>query len=123
MCTVGSRSRFARFRAGGPLALFYGVVQTGFSEELLFRGLISGRLARQLPKVWANLVQALIFLLPHLLILTVMPEMWGILPILFVGALFAGWLRMRSGSILGPWLIHATANVTVALSLAARTLL
>jgi len=99
MWTVGSRSRFARFRADGPLALLYGVVQTGFSEELLFRGLIAGSLARQLP------------------------EMWGILPIVFVGALFAGWLRMRSGSILGPWLIHATANVTVTLSLAARTLM
>jgi hypothetical protein len=27
----------------------------------------------------------------------------------------------RSGSILGPWLIHASANVTMCLSVAART--
>ena len=36
-------------------------------------------------------------------------------------ALYAGWLRIKSGSIAGPWLIHATINVTVALVIAART--
>ena len=47
------------------MALLYGVVKTGFAEELLFRGLIAGSLGRRLPLVWANLLQALIFLLPH----------------------------------------------------------
>ena len=103
------------------MALLYGVVQTGFPEELLFRGLIAGSLARRLSGGWANLLQALIFLAPHLLILRVMPEMWLIIPLVFGGALFAGWLRIRSGSIMGPWLIHATANVAMCLSVAART--
>jgi membrane protease YdiL (CAAX protease family) len=103
------------------LALVYGVVKTGFAEELLFRGLIAGSLGRRLSLPWANLAQAVIFLLPHLLILFVMPETWWILPVVFVGALFAGWLRLRSGSILGPWLIHATANVVMCLSVAARS--
>jgi membrane protease YdiL (CAAX protease family) len=103
------------------MALLYGVVQTGFAEELLFRGLIAGSLARRLPAGQANLLQALIFLAPHLLVLLVMPEMGWVLPLIFAGALFAGWLRFRSGSILGPWLIHATANVAVCLSVAART--
>src|SRR5688500_18835874 len=31
------------------MALLYGVVKTGFSEELLFRGLIAGSLGRRLP--------------------------------------------------------------------------
>ena len=103
------------------MALLYGVVKTGFAEELLFRGLIAGSLGRRLPHLWANLIQALVFLLPHLLVLTVMPEMWGLLPLVFVTALFLGWARLRSESILGPWLVHAAANVATCLSVAART--
>jgi membrane protease YdiL (CAAX protease family) len=103
------------------MALLYGVVKTGFPEELLFRGLIAGSLSRRLPEVWANVVQALIFFAPHLLVLLIMPEMWWILPLVFVGALFAGWLYIRSGSIIGPCMIHASANVTMCLSVAART--
>ncbi|HEY1378063.1 MAG TPA: type II CAAX endopeptidase family protein [Gemmataceae bacterium] len=121
----GSPQRaFAGLGLGGQavvMALLYGVVQTGFPEELLFRGLIAGSLARRLSGGWANLLQALIFLAPHLLVLLVMPEMWWVIPLVFGGALFAGWLRIRSGSIIGPWLIHASANVAVCLSVAART--
>jgi membrane protease YdiL (CAAX protease family) len=115
---------FVGLGLGGPalaMALLYGVVKTGFSEELLFRGLIAGSLSRRLPLVWANLLQALIFLIPHLFVLRVMPELWGILPIVFVSSLFMGWIRIRSGSILGPWLIHAAGNVTICLSVAVRT--
>ena len=32
-----------------------------------------------------------------------------------------GWLRIKSGSFFGPWLIHAAANVTTCLSVAGRT--
>jgi len=70
---------------------------------------------------WANAVQALIFLLPHLLLLRLMPEMWGMLPVVFVGAFFLGWVRIKSGSILGSWLIHASVNVAMCLSIAVRT--
>jgi membrane protease YdiL (CAAX protease family) len=103
------------------LAFLHGVVQTGFAEELLFRGLIAGSLSRRLSLLWANLLQALIFLLPHFLILLVMPDMWPVLPLIFLGALSFGWIRIRSGSILGPWLMHASGNVTMALLVAART--
>ena len=103
------------------MALLYGVVKTGFPEELLFRGLIAGSLSRRLSLLWANFWQALIFLLPHLLLLFIMPEMWWHLPFVFAGALFAGWVRIRSGSIVGPWLLHATANVTTCLSVIVRT--
>jgi len=83
--------------------------------------LIAGSLSRRLPLFWANLLQALIFLAPHLLLLFVMPEKWWILPIIFAGALFAGWVRIRSGSILGPWLLHAAVNVTTGLSIATQS--
>jgi membrane protease YdiL (CAAX protease family) len=103
------------------MALLYGVVQTGFSEELLFRGLIAGSLSRRLSLVWANITQSAIFLLPHLPVLFVMPEMWPLLPIVFAGSLVFGWLRIKSGSILPPWLMHAAANVTTGLMVAGRT--
>ncbi len=60
-----------------------------------------------------GLCQAFIFLLPHLLILLVVPEMWPILLFVFAGALVFGWIRIKSGSILGSWLMHASGNVTM----------
>jgi membrane protease YdiL (CAAX protease family) len=50
-----------------------------------------------------------------------MPEMWPLLPIVYLGSLVFGWLRIKSGSILPPWLMHAAANVTTALMVAVRT--
>jgi len=105
------------------MALLYGVIKTGFAEEFLFRGLITGSLARRLSLGWANLIQAAIFLIPHLAVLLIMPDMWRVLPIVFAAALFAGWVRIKSGSIVGPWIMHATANVATCLSVAFRTAL
>jgi membrane protease YdiL (CAAX protease family) len=104
-----------------PMALLYGIVKTGFAEEFLFRGMIAGALARKTSFGRANLLQALIFLAPHLLVMLVMPELWPILPVIFVTSLFAGWVRIRSGSFLGPWILHAAVNVHTCLSVAART--
>lgn len=103
------------------MAVLYGAVQTGFTEELLFRGLIAGSLFRRLAFAWANLLQTLIFLLPHGLLLLVAPELWPMLPVVFAGALVFGWLRAKSGSILGPWILHGAGNVAIALIVAART--
>ncbi len=103
------------------MALIYGVVKTGFAEEFLFRGLIAGSLGRRLSLAWANFWQAVIFLLPHLALLFIMPELWWIQILVFGSALFTGWVRIRSGSIVGPWLAHAAANVAMCLSVAART--
>lgn len=103
------------------MALLFGVVKTGFSEEFLFRGLIAGSLSRRMSLNWANGLQATIFLLPHLLILIARPELWVILPIVFVGAWISGWLRIKSGSILGPWLIHAALNTATCLYVAVGT--
>src|SRR5688500_2492293 len=54
-------------------AFAYGVVNAGFAEELLFRGLIGGALGRRMPVWKANTIQALVFLAPHLLILLFRP--------------------------------------------------
>ena len=103
------------------LALIYGVINTGFCEELLFRGLIAGSLARRLGILWGNLLQAAIFTAPHLLLLSIMPELKVMMALVFPFALLSGWLRIRSGSILAPWLMHAAANVATCLIVASRT--
>lgn len=125
MLREGSAQReFAGLGLGATsiaLALLYGMAKTGFAEEFLFRGLIAGSLGRRMPIAWANLIQATIFLAPHVLVLRFAPELWGLLPVVLAGALFTGWLRIRSGSILGPWLIHGSLNVATCLMVAVRT--
>ncbi|GAC1582744.1 MAG: hypothetical protein NVS3B20_27060 [Polyangiales bacterium] len=98
-------------------ALTYGLFGTGFPEELLFRGLIAGVLFRRLSFFRANLLQAAIFVLPHLLILLVAPTLW-LLAIFFPLALglFAGWLRFSSRSIAPGVLVHSVSNMAGALA-------
>ena len=38
-----------------------------------------------------NVVQALIFFFPHLFILAIAPELWGLLPVVFAWALVFGY--------------------------------
>ena len=66
------------------------------------------------------MIQSIIFLLPHLLLLLIVPELWWLLIVAFFTALVKGWLRIKSDSILGPWMMHATGNVSIALSVAVR---
>ncbi len=103
------------------MALIYGVIKTGFAEEFLFRGLLCGILSRRFTIPQANLGQSLVFLLPHLMILAVAPGLWWLLVLIFAGSLFAGWVRIRSHSFLGPWIIHAVVNVTTCLLMAAAS--
>ena len=97
-------------------ALSYSVVATGIPEEFLFRGLIAGALFRKFSFWKANVVQASIFMLPHLLILFFAPKLWFLMPEVFVMALTLGWLRHRSGSIGPGILVHAAANLAGALA-------
>lgn len=100
------------------MALAYGVVKTGLTEELIFRGLLLGSLARRMAAWKANLVQTVIFLMPHVLVIAVAPEFAWALPAIFFLGLFLGWLRLRSGSILASWLVHAAVNITTTLVIA-----
>lgn len=115
---------FVGLGSGGAtilMALLYGILKTGFAEEFLFRGLIAGSLARGLPLIWANIIQSLIFLIPHLLLLRIASELWVMLLPIFAGSLIVGWIRVKSGSIIGPWLVHASVNIVMCLSVATRT--
>lgn len=101
-------------------ALIYGIIGAGLWEELVFRGLIAGALFRRMRFWLANVIQALIFLAPHLLVLLVEPGLWyWLIPFVTVFGLILGWLRGRSGSFVPAWLVHAAGNSATALMVAA----
>ena len=107
-----------------PVALIYGFVRTGLSEEVFFRGFLLKRFQVKLGFGIANLLQALLFGLMHgvpfglathnawsLIILTILPGAMG---------WYQGWLNEKQGkgSIVPSWLLHGTMNfVTTCLNL------
>lgn len=85
-------------------------------EEILFRGFLGGLLMRRVGFALGNVMQASLFLLPHLLLLTVSRDLWPLLPVQFVAGWLFGWLLHRSGSILPGWVAHSLANAFGALA-------
>ncbi len=102
--------------AGIPVVLLYAFIQTGLSEEILFRGFILKRLLTHLDFFKANFFQALLFGTLHgLLLISSMGIYKALLVILFTGSIgfFMGFINEKkaNGSILPSWLIHGIANV------------
>jgi len=89
-------------------------------EEVFFRGFLGGWLFRQLGFATGNTVQTLIFLLPHLPLLSVSQKMWPTLIIPLIAGWLLGWLRYRSESILPGWLAHSLSNAIGALVVMGR---
>ena len=91
-------------------------IYVALGEEIFFRGFLGGWLIRRLGFAVGNTTQALIFLLPHLLLLLVSLNLWPIIAV----QMFAGWLlgclRYRSDSILPGWLAHSLINAFGALA-------
>ena len=99
------------------LVVGVGVALRSAAEEVLFRGFFQGLLARKFGR-WPGIVlQALLFLLPHLVILTAGMQLWPILPIQFVVGVILGWVRSRHDSVLPGALSHALVNVVAGLLL------
>jgi membrane protease YdiL (CAAX protease family) len=92
------------------------VVLSLLYEEILFRGLLAGWLHRRLGFAAGNWVQTLLFLAPHLLLLTVRKAIWPVFIVQVAAGWLQGWLLYRSGSILPGWLLHTASNVASALS-------
>jgi len=92
------------------LAFVYEAFYVALGEEVLFRGLIGGFLFRRLGFAAGNVLQALIFLLPHLLLLTVSTGLWPLLVSQLLGGWLNGWLLFKSESILPGWIAHSLAN-------------
>lgn len=100
-----------------PAVLIYGIIRTGLSEEILFRGFLLKRVANKYGFIAGNTVQALIFGLLHgipfgmitgslltLLLCTFLPGLFG---------WFEGWLNEKyfNGSIIPSWFLHGIINV------------
>lgn len=64
-----------------------------------------------------NLIQALAFLLPHLILFAISLSLLPIVIVQFIAGLLMGWLRHRSESILPGWLAHSLVNALGALSI------
>ncbi|MGP6175086.1 lysostaphin resistance A-like protein [Corynebacterium sp. A21] len=99
------------FILASTFTLALGVISRAVLEELFFRGLVFGVLLPRLGYWWGNLIQSTIFLLPHLILLTVDPGFWPLLPVQFASGWLAGWLRQRSGSLLPGALTHVLVNL------------
>jgi hypothetical protein len=109
--------------AGQPLtvrsilaALMREAFYIALGEEVFFRGFLGSWLFRRLGFRWGNLVQATVFLLPHLLLLAVGPQIWPIFVVQFCAGWAQGWLQYKSGSILPSWLVHTATNLVSAIS-------
>lgn len=91
------------------------VVLRAIGEEVFFRGFLQGLLARRWGAVVGIVGQGIVFLLPHLLLLTLSTTLIPLVVGQFVTGLLLGWLRHRTGSIAPGSLAHAVVNVTAAL--------
>jgi membrane protease YdiL (CAAX protease family) len=80
-------------------------------EELVFRGVLLGALARHIPFWAANLLQAACFTLVH--------DDHRLIPFFMGFALVAGLLVRRSGGLLGALCLHALNNLLACLGLLA----
>jgi uncharacterized protein len=83
---------------------------TALGEEAFFRGWLGGWLMRRFGFWVGNTLQALIFLLPHLLLLLAGANLWPLLVLQVVFGWLVGWLRYKSDSILPGMLVHALVN-------------
>lgn len=98
---------------------------TPFSEELLFRGFMYGVLAEMYPasessRRWLSkpvVMTAILFGLWHWGGITSVGWLWGLVHVaLMIGVgLVFGVIRRRSGSVLGPFLLHAVGNFVAGL--------
>lgn len=92
-----------------------GVVLRAVGEEVFFRGLLGGVLIRRLGFRWGNLLQAALFLVPHLLLLLIDARLWPILPVQFATGWLLGWLRHKTGTFVPGSVVHVVANIAARL--------
>ncbi|HOU16132.1 MAG TPA: CPBP family intramembrane metalloprotease [Anaerolineae bacterium] len=97
-------------------ALIHEAFYIALGEEVFFRGFLGSWLFRRLGFRWGNLVQATVFLLPHLFLLAVSPQIWPVFIIQFCAGWGQGWLQYKSGSIVPSWFVHTATNLVSAIS-------
>jgi membrane protease YdiL (CAAX protease family) len=89
---------------GWILGLFFGFAIAGFQEETLFRGFLQGVLTERFGRRTGNILQAAVFSLAHI---GYFPwAAWPLFIIAFALGLIFGWLRLKRGTLVAPWLAH-----------------
>ncbi|QPQ31315.1 CPBP family intramembrane glutamic endopeptidase [Lysinibacillus sp. JNUCC 51] len=97
-------------------ALFHSFVQTGLSEELLFRGFLLKRFMHKFGFQMGNIIQSLLFGILHgLMMFSFIP--FGVVVLVVIATALAGYLmgwineRKSNGSIITSWGIHGIGNL------------
>lgn len=90
-------------------------IYTALGEEVFFRGFLGGMLFRKFGFAVGNIIQAILFLLPHLILLVLSLKLWPLLVVQLLGGWLYGWLYHESNSILPGWLSHSLGNAFGAL--------
>lgn len=124
--TLADRSNIAATQFAGKgisavlQVLIHAFIQTGLSEEILFRGFLAKRLIKHLRFTAGNTIQALLFGLLHGLMLFSYAGLLSAVAVTLITAT-AGWMmgyineKQSGGSIISSWLLHALGNMTVAI--------
>ncbi|MGE8006914.1 CPBP family intramembrane glutamic endopeptidase [Lysinibacillus sp. NPDC093216] len=100
-------------------ALFHSIVQTGLSEELLFRGFLLKRFMHKFGFQMGNIMQSLLFGILHgWMFYSLVP--FGVVVLVVIATAFVGYLmgwineRKSNGSIITSWGIHSIVNLIAA---------
>lgn len=110
-------SGLERLLSSAPWILIF-ALSNGLNEELLFRGLFLKKFEPFVGKFGSILVTALVFALTHMRVEYVESgEIFVFLIIVFILALIWGYVMQKSGSIIGPALFHAVADLLLFTSL------
>lgn len=99
------------------IAALYTIFINALCEEFFFRYFLLG--FNKTPSVFLNGLSAILFSLYHLSIMGV----WFSIPVmilsfigLFVGGLIFNWVKIKTGSIINTYIIHAVADAAIMLA-------
>jgi len=86
------------------LMQFFGFAIAGFQEETIFRGFVQDVLTERLGRWQGNILQGAIFSLAHIGYYPL--DAWPMFLQAFLVGIVFGWLRMKRGTLIAPWIAH-----------------
>ncbi len=86
------------------LMLFFGLAIAGFQEETIFRGFLQSVLTERFGNWKGNILQAAAFSIAHIGYYP--SDAWHLFILAFVLGIVFGWLKMKRGTLIVPWIAH-----------------